>query len=336
MKEGEPVFGGNQANLGGTQPPNIDSESNKILSSSDAPVGFIDNKPKTPKKTIITFIFIITIVLIGIVTFFIIKNNKNDIFNSTTKSSYNQYANYLLYNIDSNAEINEEFWTSEKIEENLNNKNTEYFSNLLNLYDAFEETFYTNTKQPESLIKEPEDLDESEEIEEDSENEDTVYGTQYEERKIEYVYSLVYNIGSSLEKLKSFNDISKIPTNEMIKIFIIKGEDSLIEEINNTYGELSNSEDQLSDYGTLKIEIAKLIPNLYHEYNDAGCIRNEELLEECLSSVTLLDAEKQNQNQKFIQYLYDVDHIEYHIADNIITLSHSLYKELGSTGEQNE
>ena len=425
MKEGEPVLGGGQANLGGAQPSNVGanpipsttlqpssnplppsplspitpsptpsssspSSSSSLPPSSSpspspSPSQTLNTNPPTPasstsqaspsfsttsnfnndivlsdsssnssntsKKSItIAIVVIIILALAGLGMYFFTRNNNtnsnDNTYNSEVKTSFNLYANYLLSESDSDAEISEESWNYEKLEEILSsddkNRKEEYINKLINLYNTFKDTFYNNVKRPIAIdeeVEEPEDYEEDEEYTENKGTEDEEIEEEEkrtEEEQLEYTFNIVDNNTNILQMLKAYISINNITAEDMANLYLTEGGDNMVLQVENTYKSFTTSEDSpLYEYSVLKIDTAKLISIIYNEYNNAGCIVNQTLNQECITSTTFSNEYTNNQTL-LRKHILDLERKDRHMISDPVSMSRMIYESLNPTTQEEQ
>ena len=258
----------------------------------------------------------------GVAAYFISQNNSNTATSSNADIAalLNRYSNYLLYQTDSDASINNDtIWSNDKILENLNldgDAKATYFTNLVNLFDGFSEEI----KKKYNTQSEAPNLDNQNENPED--NEGALIG------------NLISNTDYSLKTLKTYSELNRYGVVDMVEIFLSQGGEKLIETVKNSYNDIVSSEySQIKEYTELEIKIATLVSEVYTEYVEVGCINNNEVAKNCLGNTTFSETHINNK-ALLDNYVSALDDVNYHITNDVIILSRELYKEMNTAEEK--
>lgn len=309
-----------------TPPPQFFQQfSTQPTPSNTGDVIFGDTLPRQPRKGLIVTIITCLILFItaGISVYLIVRNNNNASTdsNADTKTLLNRYSNYLLYQTDSDASINNDImWSNDKILENLNidgDVKAAYFTNLVHLFDELSgEIKKKYNTQSEALS-----LDNQNENPEDDEG--------------ALISNLISNTDYSLETLKTYSELNRYSVVDMVEIFLSQGGEKLIEIVKNSYNNIVSSEySQIREYTELEIKIATLVSEVYTEYTKAGCISNNEVTKNCLGNTAFPETHINNK-ALLNNYVSALDDVNYHITNDVVILSRELYKEMNAM-EENE
>ena len=293
-----------------TQQPQFQPQPQPITSPNTGEIILVNQK-KSKKPLTITLIIIVALGIIGSILYFAVSNNNLNTsdLDLNAKTSFNQYANYLLYQTDSASDISEESWTANTINSNLSKGNTDnyYFSHLLELYNNFYEDFQDNLQQDVQ-----------------------------DEEAPELTYELLDNNSEALYALAIYADTPNITIDSMIDIYLRQGGDVMNDYVNNAYDKFLQSTNQdIYEYGAIKIETSRLVNSIYDEYDNSGCIDKQELNQSCVESTIF--SENYNENQLLLEeYVSELDDLEWHIINDTVSLSRMIYDSLNSEGDDYE
>lgn len=271
---------------------------------------------KSKKWIIIVATSIILVATISCIFLLFHKPSSKSSSAADAKTSFNIYANYLLFEKNDSNNPNIDTWSNDKILENLNsdkNESAAYFSNLLNLFNEFS-----------AEIKKGDNNSNSDSQDEGLEDNDGLI-----------IDGLINNTTSALETLKTYSELNRYSVVNMVEIFLSQGGERLIEIVRDSYNNITSSEySQIREYIELEIKTAVLISDVYGEYINAGCINDGEIIKDCLGYATL--SESYTSNKVLLDsYVSALDDIDYHITNDVVSLSQALYEELNVT-EENE
>ena len=275
---------------------------------------------KSRKWIIIVAASIILVATISCIFLLFHKPSSKSSSAADVKTSFNIYANYLLFEKNDSNNPNIDTWSNDKILENLNsnkNESTAYFSNLLNLFNEFSAEIKkgdNNSSNNSNSDSQDENLEDNEGL---------------------IIDGLINNATSALETLKTYSELNRYSVVNMVEIFLSQGGEKLIEMVKDSYNNITSSEySQIREYIELEIKTAVLISDVYGEYTNAGCINGSEIIKDCLGYAAL--SESYTSNKVLLDsYVSALDDIDYHITNDVVSLSQALYEELNVT-EENE
>lgn len=214
------------------------------------------------------------------------------------RTSFNSYANYLLYQTDSNSPINDTIWSTEQMLFYLEGKSSSdiesYFDKLESLYATFEKTYNENKE----LIGDEE------------------------------TYTYIINATLiSMQVFKLYIETPNISRYAMTEMYFRLGTTEMISQINQMYAPfgLLNSSTAIK-YRDLKNDMAASLGYLYDTYQTRGCINDRIIDYMCVADI--VDNDVLNIQNTLEEDTSDMSLIEWEINDDLPTLSRAIYQNI--------
>ena len=262
----------------------------------------------------ISLVLILIVTGILLVSIGITNNNTTTVGSNSTKDSFNQYSNYLLYQVESKEDLNEDIvtWPADKINENLALTNEqdkmEYFNTLITLFNTFSDNYYSDTNFQKTL------------------NTD----------EIELVSGLIGNNKNALEALNTYAAVPNLSMEDMTSLYFANGSSEMIDYVSKIYADAMLSENAVvSNYGEAKINLANEIVELHKVYNSLGCINGGVLVDSCVEN-NIEDVNVVDKQASLADSVSNLDSIEWHMVNDVTGLSQMLYECFYGTEDDDE
>lgn len=220
--------------------------------------GDIVLQPETPqksKKPLILVILIILLLIGAFVAYFVATSNNNNSqisVSTDTKTSFNRYANYLLYGEDSDNALEGEYdgENSYTLYDKINSNDEQgFFEKTQSLLEEFGDGFHKTNSINEEL------------------------------------QSLVDNYIGNFEIFKHHELNGDIDFNTLGKQYVDNGFESTKSWITSYYSDLVNSEyNNAKQYGENQTNYWKLTADLLQKADNNGCLQNGAFEADCLNN----------------------------------------------------
>ena len=268
----------------------------------------LNGKAKSSKKKILLFLAAIGVV--GLITGICVIVMNGGFLNSGVSidkmhASLNRYANYLLYETESDAPlINNIDWSADKIEEKISldgsNEGGKYFDELVGKYDDFLTVF---TK-------------------------DADFSSSLDDSGLKFYDGLTNGIKDSLDTLTQYAVTKNMSVDDMVELCLQIGRDGMLSRVDELYGGfLYDADSAIYEYAQIKNEIAEIVGELYSYYTDNQCVNSGAFNDQCI--------EDHKYDEAAVNYQRNLEDLtlkqfikERKIKDDVIDFSKMLYQSI--------
>lgn len=231
---------------------NNNTNLNVPVGSDGGDVVLSNAQPKNKRLTIIVAV-IVALVLFGVGLWYVLTYlTPGAISERSLRSEFNKYANYLLYETESDKKLEGEYDrnSSYKIGFAIDNDEIEYLGKLGDYWNGFYSIFDEKRLDDENL---------------DSE-----------------LISTVLAQNDMMQFVEDYVDIDHYSDDDLLKIFLKDGKDKTYNAIENNYKTLLESNYNAEiNYANIIMSANKALVNTYEAYKNAGCITDGIIDDSC-------------------------------------------------------